>query len=115
MLRRMSSVPDTPPPNAGPANGNGARLRRASARFVRVVVGVMLVVLGLLSVPTPLPIGFVLSIVGLAVLAAEAIWIANLTRWLRARAPAFSTMLDTMALRLPDAVRKFVDDTRPEI
>lgn len=87
------------------------QVARGATRAFKVAVGLLLVVAGLLSVPTPLPIGFVLTLIGLAILAAETPLIGKLTRRTRSKVPMLDRSMTASKDHLPKGVKRFVEET----
>ncbi|MBY0431034.1 MAG: hypothetical protein K2Q10_07545 [Rhodospirillales bacterium] len=68
---------------------------------------------GVASVPSPVPIGFVLFVVGLYFLARSSRRGRQSVKWLRRQSPTFSRGLNRLKSRLPGRMRKFVESSDP--
>ncbi|OFX10940.1 MAG: hypothetical protein A2516_06175 [Alphaproteobacteria bacterium RIFOXYD12_FULL_60_8] len=91
--------------------GLRAQTKRAAVRMFKLLVGMFLILLGLLSVPTPLPIGFLLTLVGLVVLASESPWVVPTIRWMRTKFPALDGLLRQMKDKMPRPVQGLIEAT----
>lgn len=78
-------------------------------------LGWTLLVLGILFVPTPLPIGLLLMLMGLALLAHSSRNIRVLLYSLRMRWPWFNDKLYVSEERLPAIFSKLLQETRPRV
>lgn len=104
------------PPPAAPSR-RFARLLAAVLRHVRrgglLVLGWVLVGTGLLIMPTPVPLGLLLFVAGLMLLARESETARQAIRWARRRLPAASNAMTRAAPRLPAGLRTFIETTDP--
>lgn len=93
------------------------RLRRRSTltlkRGLLLGAGLSLVLLGLATVPTPVPIGAVLIVVGLTFLAKGSRFVLRAVKWARRRSPRLSDGLNRLKPRLPKGIARFVDKSAP--
>lgn len=83
------------------------------SRPARLIAGWLLVGTGTLLAPTPLPVGIVLLLVGLCLLARDSKAVRGLIRRLRRRCPAASARADAWKHRLPELVRRIIERTDP--
>jgi len=81
--------------------------------LVRLTVGWLLIGVGTVILPTPVPVGLVMVIVGLALVAPRSRTLQDWLRRRRAAYPAFSRRLAAMAPRLPRAARRVLEITDP--
>jgi hypothetical protein len=91
----------------------GRRLRIAILRLGRVGTGLLLMVVGLLSVPTPLPAGFVLFVLGLYLVTRGSKRVRRSVTDLRRRLPPFSRGLNRLKPHLPQSVHTFIERSDP--
>lgn len=89
------------------------RLRVAAGRIGLVGSGASLMVLGILTVPTPVPIGFVLFAIGLYLVARGSKWARRSVKHVRRRVPPFSRGLNRLKHRMPDHLRAFIEHSDP--
>jgi hypothetical protein len=92
------------------------RRRRIQVMVQRVTLlgsGSSLMVLGVLSVPTPVPIGFVLFAAGLYLMARGSKRARHSVKGLRRRVPPFSRGLNSVKHRLPKGLRQFIERSDP--
>lgn len=104
-------------PSPSPADGPVVRLmqRRRSpvARMVRVCIGLLVLLVGIVTAPTPIPIGVILIAIGLYMLARESLTARAAIRWARRRLPSLDRGLCHVAPRLPRAIRVIIRRTAP--
>lgn len=104
---------------AGPTGSAHLRRRRRRRMAVTAKRGLLLgtsaafMLAGLVSVPTPVPIGFVLFAMGLYFLARASRKARRHIKLLRRRAPGFSRGLNTVKHRLPGPLRLFIERSDP--
>lgn len=93
------------------------RLRRrtmiAAKRTALVGVGCTCMVAGIASVPSPLPIGFVLVAMGLYFAARGSKLARRGVKWVRRTLPPFSRGLNGIKHRLPPSMRRFIERSDP--
>lgn len=78
-----------------------------------MALGWVLVAAGLVIMPTPVPIGLVLFVAGLTLLARESETARKGIRWVRRRLPVLSNAMNKAAPRLPSGLRTFIETTDP--
>lgn len=93
------------------------RLRRRTVltakRTALVGMGATCMVAGIASVPSPLPIGFVLFAVGLYFTASGSKMARRGVKWMRRAVPPLSRGLNGLKPRLPAAMRRFIERSDP--
>lgn len=93
------------------------RLRRRTTvtvkRMVLVGMGCTCMVAGIASVPSPLPVGFVLFAVGLYFAARGSKLARRGVKWARRRLPPFSRGLNGIKHRMPMPMRRFIERSDP--
>lgn len=83
-------------------------------RHFSAAAGWVLIAVGLLVFPLPIPFGAIMIVVGIALVAPTSPFMQRLLKRVRSRFPAFSRRLDTMRDRMPKFVRELIDLTRPD-
>lgn len=78
-----------------------------------IAVGLVCVVLGLITLPLPIPVGLVLMVVGLALLILASRYVRKLVRQWRESHPESSDKLDYVSHKLPRWIRVPLMRTRP--
>jgi len=71
------------------------------------------VAVGVVLAPTPVPLGVVLAVLGLALLAHDSKLLRGLIRRLRARCPEASAKAHDLRHRLPALLRRVIERTDP--
>ncbi|WP_142848848.1 PGPGW domain-containing protein [Telmatospirillum sp. J64-1] len=102
------------------ASGARARRRRRviavrSKRVVLLSSGSTLVVAGVATIPTPVPIGLLLIVLGLYFLARGSKTSRRAIPALRRRMPFFSRSLNVIGHRLPKPLRQFIERSDPGV
>lgn len=82
-------------------------------RSALVGVGCTCMVAGIASVPSPVPIGFVLFVMGLYFAARGSKLARRGVKWARRTLPPFSRGLNGIKHRLPVAMRRFIERSDP--
>ncbi|MDR3441092.1 PGPGW domain-containing protein [Telmatospirillum sp.] len=103
------SQPPSSRPNLRRRRQWGVLLRRLGLTGA----GALLIILGILSVPTPVPIGFVLFAVGLYLLARGSKRAKRSVKDLRRLVPPLSRSLNRLKHRLPGRLQIFIERSDP--
>ena len=82
-------------------------------RLLRIGAAIVLLLAGAILAPTPLPVGWVLIIIGLSLLLHESKWARNRLRRLRERYPAFGERLNKAKTYAPGFARRLIERTDP--
>jgi hypothetical protein len=82
-------------------------------RFALVGSGVSMMVLGIVTVPTPVPIGFVFFAVGLYLVARGSKRARRSVKYLRRHVPPLSRGLNRIKSRLPVRFQDFIEQSDP--
>lgn len=88
-------------------------MRTRILRYARLWAGWFLVVLGAITAPTPIPIGYALILFGLAILVHESRFVRRGVRRLRARYPRAEVWLLRAKQYAPGFARRVIDLTDP--
>ncbi len=110
------NAPRPPSPSARtPQNqaGRRPRRRRPIARLAGAIAGWVLLIVGIITTPTPIPIGLVLVAFGLFLLARDSRMARRGIRALRSRFATLDNSLSRLSSRLPRAVRTVIRRTAP--
>lgn len=95
------------------------RLRRRTAVTVKrtalVGMGCTCMVVGIASVPSPLPVGFVLIAMGLYFAARGSKLARRGVKWVRRSLPPFSRGLNGIKHRVPMPMRRFIERSDPGV
>jgi len=82
-------------------------------RLIRQVAGWTLIVSGALITPTPLPLGALMVVAGLCLIARDSRRLRGAIRHLRGRFPGLSQRAHGLRHRLPTLLRRVVETTDP--
>jgi hypothetical protein len=95
------------------------RLRRRTAITVKrtalVGMGCTCMVAGIASVPSPLPVGFVLFAMGMYFAARGSKFARRGIKWVRRSLPPFSRGLNGIKHRMPVPMRRFIERSDPGV
>lgn len=101
-----------------PESGLARRLRRrwtlTVKRAVLLVLALACIAAGIAAVPSPVPIGFVLFVMGLYFAARGSKLARRGVTALRRAVPPMSRALNAVKPRLPHAVRRFIERSDPD-
>lgn len=87
---------------------------RAIWQIILIVIGWLTVLVGLLIIPLPIPLGLLLIIVGLSILTFQSQYLRGRIRQLRRRYGHFSMNVKRLTPRLPKLLRQAVEMTEPD-
>ncbi|MGB0694393.1 MAG: hypothetical protein ACPGOY_02005 [Rhodospirillaceae bacterium] len=94
------------------------RRRRRAVVLTRkggaLTIGWLLVGVGTLLTPTPVPIGIIMIAVGLYMVARHSAFARRGIVWFRERVPRFSKMLNAQKPRFGKGFKRFIERTDPE-
>lgn len=85
------------------------------AALLHQALGSILVVVGIILTPTPVPFGLILLTLGLTMLAPYMPPIQALIRSIRRKWPKVDASLRRHRDRMPDVVQKTIDKTHPDL
>lgn len=75
-------------------------------KIFSIVAGVVLVLLGLVVFPMPIPLGAIMIVCGLVLLESASATVAHCLRTFRRRHPSANQMIQTVEDRLPESWKK---------
>ena len=82
-------------------------------RPLKLFVGWVMFIVGIITAPIPLPIGQIVALIGLSILVSESHWIKTRMQRARRRLPSVGKQLNRMHPYLPRFLKKVIDDTDP--
>lgn len=82
-------------------------------RPIKLAVGWLLVLIGLITAPLPLPLGQLVTLVGLSLLISESYAIRMFTRKLRRNYPILNRLMDRVKPYMPAFLKSTIDETDP--
>ena len=88
-------------------------IHRHLARYLSIIAGSFLVLLGLIITPMPIPLGIILIVQGLSMLVSSLPFMRHWLRDLRRRYHTVSARLKRAKRYLPAFARRLIEDTDP--
>ena len=82
-------------------------------RPIKLVLGWLFFLFGLITAPLPLPLGQLVALIGLSLLVSESYMMRMFTRKIRRNYPWVSRMMDRIKPYLPGFLRSTIEDTDP--
>ncbi len=82
-------------------------------RPIKLAVGWLFFLVGLMTAPLPLPFGQVIALVGLSLLVSESYMMRMFARKIRRNYPIISRMMNKIRPFLPGFLKSTIDDTDP--
>jgi hypothetical protein len=82
-------------------------------RPVKLAVGSLFFLAGIIMAPLPLPFGQLIALIGLSLLVSESYMVRMFTRKLRRNYPRFSRMMDRIKPYVPGFLKSTIEDTDP--
>lgn len=82
-------------------------------RPMKVIVGWVMLIGGIIIAPFPIPIGQFIALVGLSLLVSESLWVKVKMQKLRRRLPVLGRQLQRVHPHMPKFLKKVIDDTDP--
>ncbi|VAW02836.1 hypothetical protein MNBD_ALPHA01-2211 [hydrothermal vent metagenome] len=86
---------------------------RKLKRPIKLAVGWLFVLIGLITAPLPLPLGQLLALIGLSLLVSESYMICMFARKLRRNLPFVSRLMDRIKPYVPAFLKSTIEDTDP--
>lgn len=87
--------------------------RKIFKRPLKLFIGWVMLIVGLITAPIPLPIGQIVALIGLSILVSESHWIKTKMQKFRRRIPVIGRQLKRMHPYMPRFLKKVIDDTDP--
>lgn len=82
-------------------------------RLVLRVIGLVMVLAGIASLPFPIPFGILIMVIGLVLVLGNSVWAAELVRRARRRWPKLNAGLRKAGRRLPRSMHRVLFSTDP--
>lgn len=80
---------------------------------LKLAVGWIMFIVGIITAPIPLPIGQIIALIGLSILISESVWVKTKMQKFRRKIPMLTIQLNRMHPYLPKFLKKVIDDTDP--
>ena len=80
---------------------------------LKLTIGTIMFVVGIITAPIPLPIGQIVALIGLSILVSESHWVKTKAQKFRRKLPSLGRQLMRMHPYLPKFLKKVIDDTDP--
>ena len=80
---------------------------------MKLLVGWVMLIVGVITAPIPIPIGQLVALIGLSILVSESHWIKTKMQKFRRRLPIIGRQLARMHPYMPRFLKKVIDDTDP--
>ncbi len=87
---------------------------RKLKRPIKLAVGWLFFLIGLIMAPLPLPLGQLIALIGLSLLVSESYVICMFARKLRRNFPFASRMMDRVKPYMPGFLKSTIEDTDPK-
>ncbi len=85
----------------------------AVTRFALLILAIVLIVVGLIVLPLPIPFGAIMIVTGLGILIATNKWAAEWVRQRRMKSPRLDSWLAAAESRLPGKLSEILRRTAP--
>ena len=82
-------------------------------RPLKLIIGWVMLIVGIITAPIPVPIGQIVALIGLSILVSESHWVKTKMQKLRRRLPIIGRQLMRMHPYMPGFLKKVIDDTDP--
>jgi hypothetical protein len=86
---------------------------KAIRRPLKLLIGWLMLIVGIITAPIPIPIGQIIALIGLSILVSESHWVKTKMQRLRRRLPIIGRQLVRLHPYLPRFLKKVIDDTDP--
>lgn len=80
---------------------------------LKLIIGWVMLIVGIITAPIPVPIGQIVALIGLSILVSESNWIKTKMQQLRRRLPVIGRQLMRLHPYMPRFLKKVIDDTDP--
>ena len=82
-------------------------------RPIKLIIGWVMLIVGIITAPIPIPIGQIVALIGLSILVSESHWVKTKMQRLRRRIPIIGRQLKLLHPYMPRFLKKVIDDTDP--
>lgn len=82
-------------------------------RPLKLIIGWIMLIVGIITAPIPIPIGQIIALIGLSILVSESHWVKTKMQKLRRRLPIVGRQLMRLHPYMPQFLKKVIDDTDP--
>ncbi|MCC3861950.1 PGPGW domain-containing protein [Pseudemcibacter aquimaris] len=82
-------------------------------RPLKLLIGWVMLIVGIITAPIPIPIGQIIALIGLSILVSESHWVKTKMQKIRRRLPVIGRQLKKMHPYMPRFLKKVIDDTDP--
>lgn len=82
-------------------------------RPLKLLIGWLMLIGGIIIAPLPIPIGQFIALIGLSILVSESHWVKTKMQKFRRRLPMIGRQLQRMHPYMPKFLKKVIDDTDP--
>ncbi|MBT5186852.1 MAG: hypothetical protein HOH19_10070 [Kordiimonadaceae bacterium] len=80
---------------------------------LKLTIGTIMLVVGIITAPVPVPIGQIVALIGLSILISESHWVKTKAQKFRRKLPILGRQLQRMHPYMPRFLKKVIDDTDP--
>lgn len=87
--------------------------RKILKRPLKLFIGWVMLIVGIITAPIPLPIGQIVALIGLSILVSESHWIKTKMQKFRRSLPVIGRQLTRIHPYMPRFLKKVIDDTDP--
>ncbi len=82
-------------------------------RPLKLIIGWIMLIVGIITAPIPIPIGQIVALIGLSILVSESHWVKTNMQKLRRRLPIIGRQLMRMHPYMPRFLKKVIEETDP--
>ena len=82
-------------------------------RPFKLFLGWVMMIVGIITAPIPLPIGKIVALIGLSILVSESLWVKTAAQKFRRKIPSLGRQLVRMHPYMPKFIKKVIEDTDP--
>ena len=80
-------------------------------RPLKLLIGWIMLIVGIITAPIPIPIGQIVALIGLSILVSESHWVKTKMQKLRRRLPIVGRQLMRLHPYMPQFLKKVIDET----
>lgn len=82
-------------------------------RPLKLIIGWIMLIVGIITAPIPIPIGQIVALIGLSILVSESHWVKTNMQKLRRHLPIIGRQLMRMHPYMPRFLKKVIEETDP--